>query len=99
MIRGTTPTHTFKLPFDSSLVAKAMVIYAQNGVEVFRKELPECQMEGDEISCHLTQEDTFKLQCETNVEIQLRILTTDGNAMATFPRYIGVDKCLNDEVL
>lgn len=99
MIRGTTPTHTFKLPFDSSLVEKAMVIYAQNGVEVFRKELPQCQMEGNELRCTLTQEDTFKLSCEANVEIQLRVLTTDGNALATYPRVIGVQRCLNDEVL
>lgn len=99
MIRGTTPTHTFVLPFDSSLVEKAMVIYAQNDVEVFRKEVPDCHLEGNELRCTLTQEDTFKLSCSHNVQIQLRVLTTDGNALATFPQIVSVGKCLNNEVL
>jgi hypothetical protein len=99
MIRGTTPTHTFRLPFDGALIEKAMVIYAQNDVEVLRKELSDCQLEGEFLRCTLTQEDTFKFSCDANVEIQLRLLTTDGNALATFPRVLGVDKCLNDEVL
>ena len=99
MIRGTTPTHTFTLPFDSSLVEKAMVIYAQNNAEVFRKNLEDCFLEGNQLRCTLKQEETLKLTDGVSVEIQLRVLTKDGNAMATYPKVLSVWKCLNNEVL
>lgn len=99
MRRGTTPTHTFKIPFDVSLVQKAMVIYAQNDTEVFRKEDAECVMQGDEISVTLAQEDTLKLDYNHMVQIQLRVLTTDNKALASAIKIMSVKKCLNDEVL
>lgn len=99
MTRGTTPTHTFTLPFDVSLVQKAMVVYAQNDIEIFRKESSDCQMSGNEVSVTLTQEDTLKLDCKHLVQVQLRVLTTDNKALASMVRIMSVQKCLNDEVL
>ena len=99
MIRGTTPTHTFTLPFDGSFVEKAMIIYAQDGKEVFHKNLESCLLEGNQLSCTLSQEETFKLADGVSVEIQLRVLTKGGNAIASYPKVISVWKCLNDEVL
>lgn len=99
MTRGTTPTHTFTIPFDVSLVQKAMVVYSQNDIEVFRKESSECQMNGNEISVTLTQEDTLRLDCKHLVQVQLRVLTTDNKALASKITLMNVQKCLNDEVL
>ena len=31
MLIGTTPTHTFGLPFDTGIISKIKVTYAQNG--------------------------------------------------------------------
>lgn len=98
-MRGTTPTHSFKIPMDTASITRAMIIYAQNGVEVFRKETPDCVMEGNKISVTLTQEDTLKFSDESHVKIQLRILTEDGKAMKTVPKIVDVSECLNDEVL
>ena len=99
MTRGTTPTHTFKIPFDTSNVREAMVIYAQNDTEVFRKETHECEFSGNKISVTLEQEETLKLSHRCNVQIQLRILTQDGKALASAVKVVGVQQCLNDEVL
>lgn len=99
MTRGTTPTHIFSIPFDASEVKEAMIIYAQNDVEVFRKETDDCVLDGRDIKVTLTQEDTLLLSSKYNVQIQLRILTDDGKALASSVKIVGVDQCLNDEVL
>lgn len=99
MRRGTTPTHTFEIPFDVSLVSKAMVIYSQNDKELFCKETSDCNMSGNIMSVTLTQEDTLKLDCRRLVEIQLRILTVTGEALASEVMLVNVGKCLNNEVI
>ena len=99
MTRGTTPTHEFRLPFNVSQVKEAMVIYAQNDIEVFRKETDDCSMEGETISVTLTQEETLMFNHKQNVQVQLRILTTENVALASTVSVISVQKCLNNEVL
>lgn len=99
MIRGTTPTHTFKIPLDVSGVKSVMVIYGQNNVEVFRKETDDCTLEGNSISVTLTQEETLKFNHSHNVQIQIRVLTVTGNALASDIKVVTVGQCLNSEVL
>lgn len=99
MYQGTTPTHTFVLPFDTSTLAKVVIIYAQNDVEVLRKETPNCVLDGQEIKTTLTQEDTFRFKHESNVQIQVRVLTVGGNALASDIFTVSVDKCLDNGVL
>ncbi len=99
MVRGTTPTHIFTLPFSTSLVKEVMVIYAQNDVEVFHKDTYDCNLEGNEITVTLTQEDTLQLNHHHTVQVQVRVLTTDDTALASTVKVISVEKCLNDEVL
>ena len=99
MIRGTTPTHTFKLPFDVSRVKEVMVIYAQNDVEVFHKDIYDCNLEGNVVSVTLTQEETLSLNHHHNVQIQIRVLTTDNTAMASNVNILSVGQCLNDRVI
>lgn len=99
MPRGTTPTHTWTLPFDASLVKAARAVYKQNGVKVVCKETADFVMEGNTIKTTLTQEETLRISCDFPVRIQLRILTQDGTAMKT-PVYVkSVRECLDDEVL
>lgn len=99
MPRGTTPTHTFTLPFAASLVRSCRITYAQDGQVVLRKETGDCVIAGDAISVKLTQEDTFKFTDNSRIQIQLRVLTTDGTALKT-PVYVKyAQECLDDEVL
>lgn len=99
MIRGTTPTHTFKLPFDVDIIKSVMIVYAQRNKEILRKETADCTMEGEDITTTLTQEETFKFNHVDHVHIQLRVLTKDGTAMVSEPKVVNVKDCLNYEVL
>lgn len=99
MIRGTTPTHTFKLPFDADIIKSVMIIYAQRNKEILRKETADCTMEGKTISVTLTQEDTFKFNHVDHMQIQLRLLTMSGDALASDIKVVNVKECLNSEVL
>lgn len=99
MIRGTTPTHTFTLPFDVSLVKEIRILYAQQEKVLFTKETADCAMEGNTVTVALTQEDTFKFDCKNHVQIQLRVLTTDGQVMSTPIKHVDVGTCLDSEVI
>lgn len=82
MIRGTTPTFTFNLPFDVSNVKSAYITLKSNGVEV-EKGLEDCTLSETTIATTLTQEETLKLPKNRRAQIQLRVLTNDNNAFAT----------------
>lgn len=99
MIRGTTPTHVFTVPFDTSIIKTVRVIYKQNNNQVVCKENDDVEMDGNVVSVKLTQEDTFKFKHGQNVKIQLRVLTQDGEAMSSDIIVDSVQECLDDEVL
>lgn len=99
MIRGSTPTHFFTLPFDTEIIDKVKVIYAQEDNVILTKEKESCDFEGKIIRVKLSQLDTFKFEENKLVQIQLRILTTDGNALVSKIQLFSVEKCLDDEVL
>lgn len=99
MMQGTTPTHHFTLPFDTKVVANARIIYAQNEKVVFKKELSDCQCNANTISVTLTQEETLKFSFPKTVQIQVRILTTGGDALNSEIYTVGVEECLDKEVL
>lgn len=99
MIRGTTPTHTFGIPFDTSILKEVKVIYAQDNIALVEKRIPDCLLGDNMIQVTLTQEDTFKFDCKKPVEIQVRVLTRNGDVLSTIPQKVGVAKCLDNEVL
>ena len=99
MIQGTTPTHTFNSPFDTSMVKEVKILYAQDDVKVLEKNTGDCKLAGQSISVTLTQEDTFLFDYKKAVEIQLRVLTLGGEALTSVPEKVGVSKCLDNEVL
>lgn len=100
MRRYTTPTHIFTMPFETTEIEKARVIYAQGEKPVFVKELEECQCNGRTLSVTLTQEETALLDCKKGfVDIQAHILTTDGQSLVSEPVRVPVKKCFDTEVL
>ena len=108
MLQGTTPTHTFNLPFDASNIAVVRVVYSQQKDKndknskyypVFVKKNEDCVLENKQVNVTLTQEDTFKFDHELPVKIQLRILTNANNALASVPKKVGVTECLEEVVI
>ena len=83
MRRGTTPTLIFDLPFDTSMITEAWVTVAQGGENVIDKTTVDCVFEGNSISVKLTQAETLALNSSTRTEIQLRVRTVDGDALAS----------------
>ena len=83
MIRGTTPTLEFFLPFNAGVLAKAYITFEQNGAVVLEKTLEECVCSGEKITLKLTQEDTLKLKSGSFSEIQIRAKTQAGEALAS----------------
>jgi hypothetical protein len=99
MIRGTTPTHVFTLPFDTALIREIKIIYAQNDNVVLEKKLAQCTLKGDTATVKLTQEETLLFNCHEYVQIQVRVLTLSGDALASTIERVSVGKCLENEVL
>ena len=66
---------------------------------ILEKKDKQCVLDGNTVSLKLTQEDTFLFEYGKNVEIQMRILTMGGDALASNIRVISADKCLDNEVL
>lgn len=100
MIRGTTPIHTYDIPFDVSLIADLRVSYAQNGKEVVVKKKEDVTLDGNTITVELSQAETFLFDCGKRVvDIQVRVLTVNGDALCSNVMTMQVEKCLNNEVL
>lgn len=99
MIRGTTPLLEFTLPFETSLLAQAWITLSQNETEILTKDLEVCSCDGCKLSVKLTQEDTLLLDCECNTEIQVRVKTLEGEALASDILVVGTDRILKDGVI
>lgn len=101
MIRGTTPMLEFTLPFDTSLIAEMYITITQNGVTMLEKNLSDCNCFGTLVSLALTQEDTLRLEQKphTDGEMQIRVRTVAGEALASNIMSISVGRILKDGVI
>ena len=75
------------------------VTYAQEEEIVLIKGTSDCVLDATAIKVTLSQKDTFLFDSEKSVQVQLRILTKSGEALASVVEHIGVAKCLDNEVL
>lgn len=96
---GTTPTHKFRLTFDTSFLQAARVVYMQKKVEVLRKDTEAFTFEGDTLSVTLSQEETFLFDHTAPVVMQLRVKDTSGRVLKSEPMVKTVRECLDREVL
>lgn len=95
---GTTPTHTFTLPEDvAAVAAKVRVVYAQCDKVVLCKDVTD--LTGNDAVVRLTQEETLKFHFRKPVEIQLRVLTSGGDALTSDIIIRQPYECLEKEVL
>ncbi len=99
MIRGTTPVHIFTLPFDTGEIKSIRVIYSQRSAVRLKKENPDVTLSGAKATVKLSQEDTLGFNAELPVDIQIRILTNSGDALASNIISVPCRKILDNEVL
>ena len=99
MRQGTTPTHTFLLPFETSEIKVLELTYAQQDTVILTKSLDDCVLDGKVVTIELSQEETFLFDTTSQVQMQLRVLTLTDQAYST-EIYLGmVAKSLSKEVL
>ena len=100
MIAGSTPTHTFDLPFSTELISELEIAYAQKDRIILHKYYEDCTLEGNAIITKLSQEDTFKFDEKNgNVCIQIRIKSKDGNVPISDIIVVPLKQCLFDEAM
>ena len=99
MIQGTTPTHQFTIPMDASSVDKVRVTYAQKDEVLLVKENEDCRIDGNVIELKLSQEETLLFDEFSSVQIQVRVLTTGGDALASDLIRVPCGAVLDKEVL
>ena len=99
MIRGTTPTLEFAIPFDTDALAEAWVTLSQSGEVILNKELCDCAVDKRKLSVRLTQEETLKLKCDCITEIQVRVRTLESEALASDIIRVDTDRILKDGVI
>lgn len=98
MRRLTTPTHSFTLPFDESVVSKFLLSYVQDDQIVLEKTKDEVLIDGNVWSVMLSQEETKKFKPGA-ARAQIRVLTHDGKALASDVFQFAVAQVLNEVVL
>lgn len=96
---GTTPTHTFEVPFDLTTAKRVRLIYSQNNKVLFVKEKDALTINGGVIEHKLTQEETLAFDTRYLVEIQIRVLTETDDALASDIITTTVGRLLEDEVM
>ena len=99
MRRGTTPTHTFNLPFSTGLIAALRITYVQNGEIVLNKTEKDVEAGESSIAVTLTQEETLQFKENRMVEVQMKVLTTGGDLLATDVYTVHPLCILDEEVL
>lgn len=97
--RGSTPTHTFTLPFDTSLIKAASVVYSQNDIKILTKRMADLTKNGKTLSVKLTQKETFLFNPKEAVSVQVRVLTNSGDALNSLITKVNVSDSLSEEVL
>lgn len=111
MIRATTPKHTFIFEQDpEDVFDKILITYAQNDKIIMEKTKDDLEYgttedcDGNTVytaSVRLTQDETkrFSSKPRNMVDIQVRVLTYEGEALASDKKSISVLDVLDDEVL
>lgn len=97
--RGTTPTHTFELPFDTSLIKDITISYVQREVILFKKRIGDCTFKDNVITLDLSQEETLKFDKSLLLKIQLKVLFIDDRVDASYEIVTPVDDIYDEEVM
>lgn len=99
MIRGTTPTICFKLPLPNDQISECWLTINQRGEEVITKTKSDITYDGEKYSVKMTQEETLQLDDSQYAEIQLRLRTASGDALASKVARVDVLKILKEGVI
>ena len=100
MIRTTTPTHTFTLPFDPAECDELRITYEQNGRIIIEKGLQDATIDSVKktVSIILAQEETAAFAVGLPVHLQLKCMV-GTTVMASSIYTLSVSNVLSDELM
>lgn len=96
MHRGTTPTLTFTLPFNTNDIKKIWVTFSQNNDVIIDLDGERCTYNEFDVKVKLTQRETLSLRQNAPVEIQLSVLTNDETSLKSHIITTSVNRILKD---
>ena len=100
VVRGTTPMHSFELPYPKTTIKDIRIIYGQSGRQLFVKTINDCIFEDNSVLVSLSQEDTFLFVSNKRVNIEIKLIMTDGTIIGTEePIVLKVINSMSDEVI
>ena len=99
VIRGTTPTFHYTFKFATDFIKDLRWSFRQEGETLVDKKLEDVIMSDNKVSVKLTQEETLKFMAGVDLEIKMRILTTEGDVISTKPTVEKVEETYNEEIL
>lgn len=104
MYRVSTPTHVFRLPFDTETIENLLITYTQDisrcekEETILSKDYESVSLVGNEIRLELSQEETKKFK-PGMASVQLRILTKTGKCFNSKKREFPVKEVSDDRIL
>lgn len=100
LIRGTTPSHEFELPYPAELIKDVRITYGQNDKAIITKNKSECSINNNTFKAVLSQEETLLFVPKKNANIEIRVLMLDGRVIRSEdPITLRVLDSMNVEVL
>ena len=99
MRRGTTPTISITVKGLSDIqINKAYLTLKQRGTVVEKTEA-DMKIDGDMLQVALTQEETLKFMARAEINVQLRVLSTNNTAYASNIVTVPVEAILKEGVI
>lgn len=96
--RGTTPTITFTTPFDANMIAAGFITFTLRGKIIFDVDVNNeaVEIEDEAIKLKLTQEQTLMFDERDSNKVQIRLLLTTSDAVASNEVEIPIGGILKD---
>lgn len=109
MRRGETSTDTFTIEQPIENPQAVQVTYREGNCIIVQKQLEDIIYEiltdefdepwATQITCALSQEETFKFYACDNALVQVRIITENGDSLVSDIKKIRIDECLDNNIL
>jgi len=98
---GTTPSYTFDIPFDLSIIENIRVVFKQDDKIVLKKEKADCTFDVDTSSIKITlsEKETFEFEKGQIIKIQLHVSIVGNSAITSNVMDDYAWECLDDEVI
>lgn len=83
----------------TSTLKAVRITYKQKDTVVLEKKETDATMQDKTVKVKLSQEDTLMFAATIPVQMQIKVMTSDGTVLASPVRTVPVDVILNEEVL